>query len=97
MKRAKIKAKWAAKVARADNFIVITDKESALFAKHTNPDSFMDLITANMQLDALRRFQYTLNEITNDFENEINNRFGVTNEPGTSKKRTRKIPVKQVK
>lgn len=67
----KIKAKWAGKLLRSTNFALVTDKESVVFVKDTNPDKFNDVIKATNQLTALRKFNYALQEVIKDFEENI--------------------------
>lgn len=89
MKATTIKARWAGKLMRSKNFVVVTDTETVIFAEHTDPKKFNDYMSAQMQLGALRKFQVALNRVVREFEKDVMKKFDAP-----KKKTGRKIAVK---
>jgi hypothetical protein len=63
--------KWARKVRRSQNFVVLTDEESAMNLIGVNPDSFNDLVKLTAQAQALRIFQKKLDKLIIKHEKEV--------------------------
>ena len=49
-------AKWAAKLLKSRNFVVMTDTESALMFKGVDPSSFDDFLSLTAQIAELDKF-----------------------------------------
>lgn len=91
MKRVNIKASkavWMSKLAKSKNFIVVTDKESAM---RLNIDADMDgIIKLASQRSSLDGFRNTLSDAIDELDKQLDEALG-DGSPVTH------IPVKQVK
>lgn len=89
MKPTAIKARWASRLMRSKDFIVITDDKAVIYADHTKPHSYADYASAHQRLVTLANFQTALNKTVRDFERGLAKQYGSP--------RGRKINVKVVK
>lgn len=71
-----IKAKWAGKILRSKNFVVVTDTEATIFSERVNAERFDSFINAQSQLATMRKFQTVFNKTVRDFEVQMNKKFG---------------------
>lgn len=89
MSRLATRAKWAAKLARTRNFIVLTDTESAINIRGMSPDNFDDIFTVSAQAAALQQFRAKLDQLIVEFDKEVAKKF--------TPKKKRQIKVKAPK
>lgn len=65
------KLKWANKVLRAKNFVVLTDKESIIAVEGVKPMSLNDLVMLSEQAAAIENFIFMLKDLQAEHEDRV--------------------------
>lgn len=66
-----VNLKWANRILRSKNFVVLTDKESVIYLDGIDPDSMSDLITLTAQASSLQVFTDRLQQLQKRHEKKI--------------------------
>lgn len=86
----KVNAKWAAKLLRTKNFVVLTDDESAIFIDNNEPKGFDTYMTLAAQSSAIDHFIKSLKRVKSEHDKTLRAFAGANTVKKTSSSKTDK-------
>lgn len=98
----KINLRWARKIMKSRNFVIMTDTESVIFLDGIDPNSMDNLVMLAAQASSLDDFIARLKEVAKHHEaraTEITGKTGITKGESIAKQatttRSKNVPKKQ--
>jgi len=92
--RRSVNARWAGKIMRAKNFVILTDKESVICMSGLKPAKLDDHIMLAAQAAELEAFDLKLQSLIKQHQRVINKMLGGDNKKASKKAKVTKIKVR---
>lgn len=85
-----LQLKWAAKIARARFFVVLTDKEAAIVMDGVEPENIEDKLALQAQTAELRTFHDALGGLIKDHDRVLDRYYKESSDAKSAKKNPKK-------